>query len=95
MRESTVRCQTLVGAKMVWAGAKDKNGNKIVRNGKVVRYPTIIIPDENPDGHRCDNPSVVSKRRNGVTEHKCASHVGTWYVDVDGRRHNFDNELLD
>ena len=94
MRESTVRCQTIVGGKKVWVTAKTANGRPVIRNGKEVRYPAIIIPDEHPDGHRCDNPSVTSRMRNGTTEHKCASHVGVWYVDVDGVSHNYDDEVI-
>jgi hypothetical protein len=94
MREQTVRCQCIVGGRKVWAGAKDKSGRPIIRNGKPVRYPAIIIPDENPDGHRCDEQSVTSKRRNGQTIHTCARHVGVWYVDEHGQKRDYDDQVI-
>jgi hypothetical protein len=89
------RCQTLLNGKLVWASAKDKAGNKIKRNGKIVRFPAIVnATDPDKPTERCEEPAVVSKRKDGKTVHKCAKHVGVWYVDVDGKRHNSDNEIM-
>lgn len=82
------QCQTTIGGKLVWAAAKGKGGKPIVRDGKVVRYPTIV------DGQRCPNEATVSKRRDNATEHKCTAHIGIWYVDVDGHKRNFDNDIV-
>ena len=97
MSERT-QCQTLTNGVKVWAAAKDKAGNKIVRNGKVVRYPVIVGPKDE-DGEytnaiRCETPAVTSRMRNGQTEHKCAAHIGVWYVDVDGEKRDYDDNVI-
>lgn len=89
------RCQCILGGRMVWVGAEDKHGKKVKRNGKVVRYPAIIIPEESQEGHRCDNLATVSRRKDSTsTEHKCAAHIGIWYVDENGYKRNYENVVI-
>lgn len=92
------RCQCLLDGKFVWAKAKDKNGKAIRRDGKIVRYPVIVnahsTKDDPEPAIRCESVAVSSKRRNNQTVHRCAQHVGVWYVDVDGVKKDFDNQVV-
>lgn len=93
------QCQCMTNGIKIWAKVRDKNGNvKRKPDGKPVVYPAIVGP-KGPDGEyseavRCPDNAVTSKRRGQQTEHRCAKHVGVWYVDPDGNKHDHDDNVI-
>lgn len=57
------QCSTILGGELVWL--KKENPKK---PGKFMSFPIII------DGTRCDQPAILSFRKEGKNEYRCRCH---------------------